>query len=181
MHLYSAGGARPLAARLGEVLADPPADPLAADWLAVPSDGMRRWLTLELARHLGQSGGDDGIVANVQRAYPGTLRTALLAAERDEQEEDPWAIERMVWSVLEVIDGLVDDPVPAALRAPGEVGSGYGRARRAADLFDRYHLHRPDMIRSWAMGDDVDGVGTGTLQPCGLAAPPVAVGQGAHR
>jgi exodeoxyribonuclease V gamma subunit len=161
MHLYSAGGAQSLAVRLGEVLADPPTDPFAADWLAVPSDGMRRWLTLELARHLGQSGADDGIVANVQRAYPGTLRTALLAAERDEEEEDPWAIERMVWSLLEVIEGLADDPVPAALRAPGEVGSGYGRARRAADLFDRYHLHRPDMIRSWAAGDDVDGSGRG--------------------
>jgi exodeoxyribonuclease V gamma subunit len=159
MHLYSADRARPLAERLGDVLAVRPADPLAADWLAVPSDGMRRWLTLELARYLGDSGADDGIVANVTRAYPGTLRVALLAAERIDRKDDPWGIEEMVWSVLEVIDPLADDPVPAALGGPGEAGSGYGRARRAADLFDRYHLHRPDMIRSWAVGEDVDGAG----------------------
>ncbi len=56
MHLYSAGDARPLAARLAAVLADPPADPMTPEWLAVPSDGMRRWLTLELASRLGASG-----------------------------------------------------------------------------------------------------------------------------
>ena len=56
IHVYAAGGAEPLAARLAQVWAGPVADPFTPEWLAVPSDGMRRWLTLELARHLGASG-----------------------------------------------------------------------------------------------------------------------------
>src|SRR5664280_251 len=163
MHLYSAGRARPLAARLAEVLGDRPSDPMTPEWLAVPSDGMRRWLTLALAGHLGASGPDatDGVAANIQRAYPGTLRSCVLAADRDDPApgSDPWGIERLVWSVLAVADGHADDPVLEAIVAVPAGASRYARARRVADHFDRYHQHRPDMIRAWSAGNYVDGIG----------------------
>ena len=34
-----------------------------------------------------------------------------------------------------------------------------GFAGQTAELFDRYALHRPDMVRAWARGRDVDGEG----------------------
>ena len=34
-----------------------------------------------------------------------------------------------------------------------------GFAGQTADLFDHYALHRPDMVRAWARGQDVDGEG----------------------
>ena len=161
MHLYSAGQARPLVARLAEVLADTPADPMTPEWMAVPSDGMRRWLSLELAGHLGSSGPDsgDGIAANFVRAYPGTLRNCVLAADRDPADADPWSIEQLVWSVLSVGDDHADDSVLSPFLDLPRGASRYANARRVADLFDRYHLHRPDMIRSWAADDPVDGTG----------------------
>jgi exodeoxyribonuclease V gamma subunit len=161
MHLYSADSARSLAGRLAEVLAEIPPDPMTPEWLAVPSDGMRRWLTLELARYLGASsrGGGDGITANFIRAYPGTLRSSVLNAERDDPRADPWSIDRLVWSVLAVADRAADHPDLAGFVSPPPGASRYAGARRVADLFDRYHLHRPDMIRSWASGDARDGRG----------------------
>ena len=161
MHLYSAGQARPLATRLAEVLADPPADPMAPEWLAVPSDGMRRWLSLALASHLGASGEGrgDGVAANIQRAYPGTLRNCVLNAGRGKPDADPWSIERLVWSVLAVAEDRPDDPDLTLFLALPDGGSRYAKARRVADLFDRYHLHRPDMIRAWSAGRFVDGTG----------------------
>jgi exodeoxyribonuclease V gamma subunit len=165
IHLYSAGSARPLAARLAEVLAVAPLDPFTPEWLAVPSDGMRRWLALELARHLGASGpgAGDGIAANIIRAYPGDLRNAVLAMDRPDGQPDPWRIERMVWPVLDAIataDGATGLPAGlAAWAGPGEGASLYSRGRRIADLFDRYHLHRPHMVRQWARGRLVDGTG----------------------
>ena len=56
-----------LAARLCAVLAEPPTDPLAADWVAVPPGGVDRWLALRLARDLGSSGpgANDGVAANI--------------------------------------------------------------------------------------------------------------------
>jgi len=82
MHLYSADRAEDLVGKLAEVLQADPLDPMQPEWLAVPSDGMRRWVLLELARHLGASrpGGGDGIAANFVRAYPGTLRSIVLDA-----------------------------------------------------------------------------------------------------
>jgi len=165
IHLYSAGSARPLAARLAEVLGVAPADPLTPEWLAVPSDGMRRWLTLELARHLGASGdgASDGIAANIVRAYPGDLRGAVLAMDRPEGQPDPWRIERMVWPVMEAMaraDGEFGLPTGlVALEGQREGASLYAKARRVADLFDRYHLHRPDMVQQWAVDRLVDGAG----------------------
>ena len=164
MHLYSAGSARTLAERLAEVLAVAPPDPFTPEWLAVPSDGMRRWLTLELARRLGASGpgAGDGIAANIIRAYPGDLRSAVLAVDRPEDQPDPWRIERMVWPVLEAIGEADDGTLPtglAALEGQREGASLYAKGRRIADLFDRYHLHRPHMVRQWAQNRLVDGTG----------------------
>jgi exodeoxyribonuclease V gamma subunit len=160
MHLYSAGSAKPLGARLAQVLADVPADPMTPEWLAVPSDGMRRWLTLELAGHLGSSGpgSGDGVAANIERALPGDLRSAVLAVGRPEGDPDPWRIERLVWSVLAVL--AASDEVTSPPDGPAAGGPAtYTTARRIADLFDRYHLHRPDMIRQWAAGRPADGSG----------------------
>jgi exodeoxyribonuclease V gamma subunit len=164
MHLYSAGSARSLATRLAEVLDAVPADPLTPEWLAVPSDGMRRWLSLELARHLGASrpGTGDGIAANIVRAYPGDLRSAVLAVDRPEGESDPWRIERMVWPVLDAIVEADGAALPAGLtvlEGQREGASLYAKGRRIADLFDRYHLHRPHMVQQWARDRWVDGTG----------------------
>ena len=35
----------------------------------------------------------------------------------------------------------------------------FGSARHLADLYDRYGVHRPGMLRAWAAKDDVDGAG----------------------
>ncbi len=39
-----------------------------------------------------------------------------------------------------------------------------GFAGQTAELFDRYNLHRPDMVRNWARGRDVDGEGRDLLE-----------------
>jgi exonuclease V gamma subunit len=65
----------------------------------------------------------------------------------------------LVWSVLGVADRNAQDPVLAPFLdlAPG--ASRYANARRVADLFDRYHLHLPDMVRHWDAGDPTHGAG----------------------
>jgi exodeoxyribonuclease V gamma subunit len=159
MNLYSAEQAAPLARRLAEVLIADPLDPMRAEWMAVPSDGMRRWLLLELARYLGASGPGfgDGVAANFDRAYPGSLRNLVFDADAGRNSEgepsgrlDPWHIDRMVWALLPVFDDLVDRGGMPQFTALPAGGSRFARVRAVADLFDRYHLHRPEMIRAWA-------------------------------
>lgn len=171
LSIHTAGRIEPLVSHLAGVLADAPADPMTPEWIAVPSDGMRRWLHLELARHLGAGPlGNDGITANVISAYPDSLRRTVLSLDSsprsphsgsDDQSADPWDVDHMVWAVLAEL--VEPDPTDAPELQP-VVGtpdglSTYARARRITDLFDRYHLHRPDMVRAWAAGRLVDGTG----------------------
>lgn len=158
VHLYSADRAEPLAKRMAEVLTDDPGDPMTSEWLAVPSDGMRRWVTLEMARYLGASdaASGDGVAANFVRAYPGTLRQAVLDRGLGD-EADLWTVDRMVWPLLSLFDQFVGTDRLTSFTELPEGGSRFTRVRAVADLFDRYHLHRPDMIRAWAHGDLVDG------------------------
>ncbi|MCJ7436275.1 MAG: exodeoxyribonuclease V subunit gamma, partial [Acidimicrobiia bacterium] len=110
LHLSAADRVGPLAVALAEVLAEPPADPMTPDWVAVPTLGMHRWLALELARSLGASGPDagDGIAANITFTFPGALRQRVLGVGHDadhdagsDERGDPWQVEHLVWAVLD--------------------------------------------------------------------------------
>jgi len=157
LQLVVAEGMEPLAEHLAEVLADAPGDPFTPEWIAVPSPAVRRWLSLSLASRLGTGpGGVDGVSANIEWAYPGSLRLEVLQADRAEGEPDPWHVERLVWSILDVAERAPDDPVLALLNQVPAGVSRIGRAQRCAELFDRYHLHRPGMVAAWHAGKDVD-------------------------
>lgn len=159
-HAHTAADAPSLARGLVEVLRVPLADPFEPEWIAVPSSGMRRWLALELARSLGTSvGANDGVTANIVWAFPGSLRRAVLDAGVPAGSVEPWEISRLVWTVLTVFDELQGDTRFAALLDPAHRAPRYTRARNVADLFDRYHVHRPEMVLRWAAGADVDGQG----------------------
>jgi exodeoxyribonuclease V gamma subunit len=161
MHLYSAGRADHLAARLAEVLSESPLDPMEAEWVGVSSQGMRRWLMLELARHIGSADPtvDDGVAANFSMPFPDSLRVQVLEAGRAEGDPDPWRIERLAWAVLSVAEANCGDAVLDEFNALPEGVSRYGKARRAADLFDHYHVHRSHMVQAWAKGRDVGSSG----------------------
>ena len=161
LHLHAASRIDPLAARLARVCADAPVDPMQREWIAVPSEGMRRWLSLALARHLGAStpGSGDGVAANISAAFPGSLRLSVLETGRAEGAPDPWQVERLTWSLLDVVESHATDPKLASLVELPAGGSRYGRQRRVAELFDRYHQFRPEMIRRWADDHDHDGGG----------------------
>lgn len=162
MHLHTAERVEPLAARLSEVLSVAPADPMTREWVAVPSAGMQRWLSLELARHLGAAvGAQDGVAANFEFGFPGSMRQRVLDAGRADDDPDPWAVERLAWAILDIADRHPEDRHLVPLNRPAAGCSRYGTARRIADLFDRYHVHRPEMIRSWAAGRPVDDSGRG--------------------
>ena len=165
LELHTATTLPELARALARVLAEPGADPMAPELVAVPSAGMRTWLPLQLSTELGRGGPGrtDGVAANIELPFPAVLRQRVVAAHRaaaggSADDADPWDLERLVWAVLEECDrGGV--PLPPGLSSPGEGASRYSAARQVADLFDRYHLHRPDMVLAWAADRMVDGVG----------------------
>ena len=81
LEIHAADRAEALVDLLVDVLVVPPADPFEPDWVAVPSIGMRRWLSQQLARRIGASpDATDGITANVELPFLAVLRELVLGA-----------------------------------------------------------------------------------------------------
>jgi exodeoxyribonuclease V gamma subunit len=168
LHIHRAERADGLVAALGAVLTSPLDDPMQAEVVAVPTRGVERWLTQRLSGVLGTSPGRaDGVCANVEFPFPGTLVTGAVAtAAGIDREADPWLPARSVWSLLEVVEASLDEPwlAPLAryLRGAGADADAARRRRRLstvrhiADLYDRYAVHRPELLRAWVDGDDHD-------------------------
>ena len=91
--------------------------------------------------------GADGIVANVDFVFPaGIVGRALGEASGVGR----WSTGPLTWAVHAVLQEIG----PELGQATDAV-----RARAIADLFDRYTLYRPEMVRGWSDGRDLDGVG----------------------
>ncbi|MFM9024240.1 MAG: exodeoxyribonuclease V subunit gamma [Planctomycetaceae bacterium] len=126
-------------------------DLFAKPRIVVPTAGAKAWLAATLAERLGASTGPDGacardgIVANVDFSYPGTISTLVSDAART--EADPWDVDHLTFTILEVL-ARDDTFAQVVARAGGPLLA----ARRIADRFDHYHFRRPGMILAWEQG-----------------------------
>ena len=177
LHVHRAERADVLADTLAEVLSDPLTDPFLPEVVAVPAQGVERWLAQRLAHRLGAGPGRaDGVCANVTFLSPAALVHAALHGPDDpDPDDDPWRPTRAVWPLLEVLDACVDEPwcgpLAAHLRPPDDPdgaplpGRRYTVARRIAELFWSYAIHRPDLLHAWSAGDDTAVPGDLRWQP----------------
>ena len=158
-----------LVSMLAQLVAEPLEDPMTPEVVSVPTKGIERWLGQRLSARLGVTpGATDGVCANIDFPFPGTLvSTALARATGNDPKADPWLPERAVWPLMEVVEEHFDDPWLAPLAdhirnsgviedetMPGtlERTKRFSIVRHVADLFDRYAVHRPDMLQRWAAG-----------------------------
>ena len=76
----------------------------------------------------------------------------MAAASGIDPETDPWLPERLVWPLLDVVEGALGEPWLATLAAHLEVDPTrrFAAVRHLATLFDRYALNRPDL--QWPAG-----------------------------
>lgn len=156
-HLTVAGSLEPLADALAAVLAEPLDDPFTPELIAVPGGGVQAWLVAQLAARLGATAPvdpdgpgavvGDGIVANVDFVFPAGI---VARSVGEGSGIGRWATGPLTWAVHEVLQELG----PELGQATDAV-----RARAIADLFDRYTLYRPQMVRGWSDDRDLDGVG----------------------
>jgi exodeoxyribonuclease V gamma subunit len=157
-----------LVSALARVLAEPLEDPFTPDVVAVPAQGIERWLGQRLSHHLGAGpAGDDGVCANVTFPRPSEVLDAAVASVSAEHERavQVWAPERTTWVLVDLLEevgsALVPlegfEPVHRHLHLGADVPTGrrYALARRVAGLLHRYEVSRPELLQAWAR-DEVD-------------------------
>jgi exodeoxyribonuclease V gamma subunit len=180
LQIHRAERADRLVRALGEVLAEPLADPFLAEVVGVPTPGVERWLSQRLANQLGTgSGGADGVCAGVEFPAPHRLVARALGDLSPAGHEDPWSPQRAVWPLLRVLDAgrgqpwsallwsylgdrdqpVAPDPVEEQQVDTARGGRRWSTARHLAGLFAHYAAARPCMVQDWAAGRDVDGEG----------------------
>jgi len=165
-YVHRAERADGLVSALGTVVRSPLDDPLQAEVVSVPTRGVERWLRQQLSAVLGASPDRaDGVCANIDFPFPGRLvHGAVSTAVGVDREADPWLLARSVWPLLDVVEASLGEPWLESLAANlsgAAVDAGgvrYTRrlstVRHIADLYDRYAVHRPAMLRAWVDGTD---------------------------
>ena len=125
---------------------------MAPEWIVTPSSGTKRWLTRELSRSVGATPGTtDGIVANWLHEFPARLSGRVLDHHLTTSfglNRDPWALPQLQFTLFEWALAHPAHEASQMLRSGGNQVL-LTRARFYADLFDRYHLWRPDMVLNW--------------------------------
>ena len=126
--------------------------------------------------------------------FPNVLiADAVARASGIDPLRDPWLPERATWPLLELVEECIDEPWLRSLAT--YLGRGGARddpdpvrrarrlsvVRHLARLFDRYALHRPEMLQAWAAGRDDDSVGGRLWRRRRLAGRAVAAAARADR
>jgi exodeoxyribonuclease V gamma subunit len=150
LSLYHAPDLETLGLLACKLLAQPQADVLAPARVVVPSQGIGRWLTLQLAR-------EQGIAMHLEVQLPSSfvwgLARQVLGALPEQSAFNPQA---MTWRLY---DWLCE---PANLARAERLqrylqGSDERRrlalAAKIADVFDQYLLYRDDWLAAWERGE----------------------------
>lgn len=149
-----------LADGLAAMLREPRDDAFAGDVVCVPGPGVQRWLAQRLSTRLGAVQGD-GVCAGI--AFDDVRRVcdrAVAAGAGYDPDDDPWAVERLVWAVLRAFEQAAGEPwfAPVADHLAGgdaaRPGRRYATAARLAGLFSRWLQWRPVELEQWLTRDD---------------------------
>ncbi|CAN5706398.1 exodeoxyribonuclease V subunit gamma [soil metagenome] len=151
LQLYTSNRQEILAHQLAQLLAQPLRATLKPEIVVVPSLGLSRWLTQQLAtRH--------GICANIQFLFAQKFVATLLdEALPDRSAGHFYTREMLTWRVMGLLPPLLDQPEFAELHRyiidrPRTELRLFQLAGKIATAFDQYLAYRPKLILEWERG-----------------------------
>lgn len=141
-----------LATALGDVVAQAPLPPLVPEVVVVHGRQLATWLSMRLAERFGVwSAGEFPF----PRRFVGRLLDQLSGTTTPSPLDEP---HRLQWSILALIEQRLDEPAFAVLKRyckDDATGQGrFGLAATVARLFDRYLVHRPELLAAWEAGEE---------------------------
>ena len=154
LRLITSSSQRRLLGALADSICSPPPSPLEKESIVVLSNGMARWISMELAARLGVS-------ASLEFCFPNDLLDrSFKSILPDSHSSLPFAQTSLTWRIAAQL------PVLSQLNGFEQIASylGHGRddrrllqiSRALADCFDQYTIFRPEMVCAWDHGAGAD-------------------------
>jgi exodeoxyribonuclease V gamma subunit len=150
LKLHTSNRLETLAESLAETLRRPLQSPLQPEVVMVQSQGMARWLKLQLA-------GRHGVCANYSFPFPRIFCAEVLAANSASPTGQPApGREVMLWEIMRLLPEMLDQPEFSPLKNyladADDVRKRFQLASQIANLFDQYLVFRPDLVLAWDQG-----------------------------
>ncbi len=146
LSLYHAADLETLGEIATRLLAQPLQNPFAPNVVVVPSQGMGRWLNLQLARH-------QGIAMHIEIVLPARYVWDLSRLALGElPEQSAFAPATLTWRLygwLVEPRNLARTPRLAHYLEGGDERRRLALADKIADVFDQYLLYRDDWLAAW--------------------------------
>ena len=149
MELVRSNRTEDLAQALAARVRSEPLAPFAKEAVVVQSLGMQRWLTLELSASLG-------IWCNPFFPFTRKVVEQIL----DDLDAGPseaaqaYGPSRLKWTIAELLHESPHEELRSYLGDPADPERVLRLADRVAKTFDRYVVHRMQMLREWQRGED---------------------------
>lgn len=161
LQLFLAPQLPPLLDHLAETLARTPLPPREDEIIVVQSQGMRRWLTLQLADRFGCAG---SLALPVPATFVRDLGQRLAQERSGRDEHDAFSRDALAWRIDALLRALPEhDDAYAPLRTYLKGGDGrgaiderarFGLATQIAARLDDYQMFRADILHEWESGRD---------------------------
>jgi exodeoxyribonuclease V gamma subunit len=150
LKLHTSNRLEALAESLAETIRRPLRSPLQPELVMVQSQGMARWLKLQLA-------GRHGICANYSFPFPKLFCAEVLAANSANPAAQPaQGREVMLWEIMRLLPEVLDQPEFSPLKNyladAADVRKRFQLSSQIANLFDQYQVFRPDLLLAWDQG-----------------------------
>ena len=150
LRLFTSNRLEILAEQLARGAESPLGSPFTAETVLVQSQGMARWLQMELARR-------HGVCANVRFPFPKAFSEEVARLVLPDLPEDsPFQLDALAWRIMGLLPTLLVKPAFADLKNylvdPNDQRRRWQLAEKIAYVFDQYLIFRPELILKWDTG-----------------------------
>lgn len=154
LRLITSRSQRRLLGALAGAICSPPLPPLEKESVVVLSNGMARWISMELAAHLG-------ISASLEFCFPNDLLDrSFRSVLPDSHSSFPFTQASLTWRIASQLPAISQQKGFEQIASYLGDGSDDRRllqiSRALADCFDQYTIFRPEMVCDWDIGDGSD-------------------------
>jgi exodeoxyribonuclease V gamma subunit len=139
---------------LADTISASPLPPLEKESIVILSNGMARWLSIELAARLGVSAG-------LEFSFPNDLLDRCFSAVLPEASSTvPFTQNALTWRIASHLPTLAPqsgfEPIAAYLGSGRDDRRLMQISRSIAACFDQYVIFRPELVLAWDAGEGTD-------------------------